>query len=292
VGQVNGLSVISSATTPSAGRAGSRPVPPGRRQVVDIEREVELGGRIHSKGVLILAGFLGGRFARDHKPLSLSASLVFEQSYGGVEGDSASSAELYALLSASPRLPCARSLAVTGSVNQHGEVQADRRRQREDRGLLRGLPGARPDRRPGRADPAIERPHLMLRRDVVEAVEAGRRLPRPPAPPPPEPPQPPERDPDEPPPEREPDEPPPGPPPEPEPDEPPPGPPPEREPDEPPPGPPAERQPDEPPPSEPPAPSPDEPPAEPPQPAERDPDEPPPPAPPDQPPPEPEKAPR
>ena len=91
--------------------------------MVDIEREVELGGPIHSKGVLILSGFLGARYGRE-RPLALRASLVFEQSYGGVEGDSASLAELYALLSALAELPLSQSLAVTGSVNQHGQIQA------------------------------------------------------------------------------------------------------------------------------------------------------------------------
>ena len=124
VGQINGLSV-----SELGGFSFGRPtritcqVRPGSGKVVDIEREVELGGPIHSKGVLILSGFLGGRYAID-VPMSLSASLVFEQSYGGVEGDSASSAELYALLSALAELPIRQDLAVTGSVNQHGEIQA------------------------------------------------------------------------------------------------------------------------------------------------------------------------
>src|SRR5690606_14673788 len=95
----------------------------GKGEVINIEREVELSGPIHSKGVLILSGFLGARYARE-RPLTLSASLVFEQSYGGVDGDSASSAELYALLSAIAGVPIRQSLAVTGSINQHGEVQA------------------------------------------------------------------------------------------------------------------------------------------------------------------------
>ena len=94
----------------------------GKGEVIDIEREVEMGGPIHSKGVLILTGFLGARYAL-RQPLSLSASLVFEQSYSGVEGDSASSAELYALLSAIADLPIKQSMAVTGSVNQHGQVR-------------------------------------------------------------------------------------------------------------------------------------------------------------------------
>ena len=124
VGQVNGLSVVQLADFafghPSRITARIRL---GKGEVIDIEREVELSGPIHSKGVLILSSFLGARYAPDH-PLSLSASLVFEQSYGAVEGDSASSAELYALLSALSGLPIKQSRAVTGSVNQHGQIQA------------------------------------------------------------------------------------------------------------------------------------------------------------------------
>jgi predicted ATP-dependent protease len=122
VAQVNGLAVVQlgnfSFGTPHRITARVRL---GGGRVVDIERESELGGPIHSKGVLILSGFLAGRYAAN-KPLSLSASLVFEQSYGGVEGDSASSAELYALLSALADAPVRQSLAVTGSVNQHGDI--------------------------------------------------------------------------------------------------------------------------------------------------------------------------
>ena len=95
----------------------------GSGEVIDIEREVEMGGPIHSKGVMILAGYLGSRYAPDG-PLSLSARLVFEQSYSGVEGDSASSAELYAILSSLSGLPIKQRFAVTGSVNQMGQVQA------------------------------------------------------------------------------------------------------------------------------------------------------------------------
>jgi predicted ATP-dependent protease len=123
-GQANGLSVIA-----LGGYAFARPsritarVRLGSGRVVDIEREVELGGPVHSKGVLILGGFLNGRYASD-QPLSLSASIVFEQSYGPVEGDSASSAELYALLSALADVPLKQSIAVTGAINQRGELQA------------------------------------------------------------------------------------------------------------------------------------------------------------------------
>ncbi|MEM2130581.1 MAG: ATP-binding protein, partial [Candidatus Bathyarchaeia archaeon] len=124
VGQVNGLSVTGfgdfSFGMPSRLTAS---IGIGREGVVDIEREAKLGGPIHTKGVLILSGYLSNKYAQD-KPLTLSARLVFEQSYSGVEGDSASSAELYALLSALSGIPIKQSIAVTGSVNQKGEVQA------------------------------------------------------------------------------------------------------------------------------------------------------------------------
>ena len=124
VGQVNGLSVMTlgglSFGNPSRITARIRL---GRGEVVDIEREVELGGPLHSKGVLILSGFLGGRFGGT-RPLTLNASLVFEQSYGGVDGDSASAAELFALLSALAEAPINQSFAVTGSVDQLGRIQA------------------------------------------------------------------------------------------------------------------------------------------------------------------------
>ena len=174
VGQVNGLSVIQlggfSFGRPSRITARARL---GSGRVVDIEREVELGGPLHSKGVLILSGFIAGHYARS-APLSLAASLVFEQSYGGIDGDSASSAELYALLSTLADLPIAQGLAVTGSVNQRGEVQAIGGVNQKIEGFFdicaaRGLTGAQ-----GVLIPAANTKHLMLRRDVVEAVEAGR----------------------------------------------------------------------------------------------------------------------
>jgi lon-related putative ATP-dependent protease len=174
VGQVNGLSVLQlgnfSFGQPSRITAQLRL---GKGEVVDIEREVELGGPIHSKGVLILAGFLGARYARE-RPLSLSASLVFEQSYGGVEGDSASSAELYALLSAISELPLKQSLAVTGSVNQHGQVQAIGGVNEKIEGFFdicrsRGLSGDQ-----GVLIPAANVKHLMLRADVVKAAADGK----------------------------------------------------------------------------------------------------------------------
>lgn len=170
VGQVNGLSVLSlgdyffgkpSRITASVG--------PGREGVIDIEREVELGGPIHSKGVLILNGYLAQQFAPD-KPLTLSARLVFEQSYEGVEGDSASSTELYALLSALSGLPIKQGIAVTGSVNQHGEVQAIGGVNEKIEGFFdvckaKGLNGEQ-----GVIIPQSNVANLMLREDVVEAV--------------------------------------------------------------------------------------------------------------------------
>jgi lon-related putative ATP-dependent protease len=173
VGQVNGLSVIQLGEY-AFGRPSriTARVRLGKGEVVDIEREVEMGGPIHSKGVLILAGFLGARYATD-QPLSLSASLVFEQSYSGVEGDSASSAELYALLSASGQIPIKQSLAVTGSVNQHGQVQPIGGVNEKIEGFfdtckVRGLTGEQ-----GVLIPASNVKHLMLRQDVIQAVREG-----------------------------------------------------------------------------------------------------------------------
>jgi len=173
VGQINGLSVIGlggfSFGRPSRITARTRI---GKGQVVDIEREVEMGGPIHSKGVLILSHFLGARYAL-HQPLSLSASLVFEQSYGGVDGDSASSAELYALLSDLADAPIRQSIAVTGSVNQHGEIQAIGGVNEKIEGFFDCCKAAGLTGDQGVAIPASNVKHLMLRQDVVEAVEAG-----------------------------------------------------------------------------------------------------------------------
>jgi lon-related putative ATP-dependent protease len=174
VGQVNGLSVIELGQFafghPSRITARVRL---GKGEVIDIEREVELSGPIHSKGVLILSGFLGARYAADH-PLSLSASLVFEQSYGAVEGDSASSAELYALLSALSGLPIKQSFAVTGSVNQHGQIQAIGGVNEKIEGFF-DLCKARGDLNgQGVLIPASNTHNLMLRQDVVDAVRAGK----------------------------------------------------------------------------------------------------------------------
>jgi predicted ATP-dependent protease len=174
VGQINGLSVLQlgnhSFGRPTRITARTRL---GAGRVIDIEREVELGGPLHSKGVLILSGFLSARYALD-VPVSLQASLVFEQSYGGVDGDSASSAELYALLSALSDTAIRQSFAVTGSVNQIGQVQAiggvnDKIEGFFDVCAARSLTGKQ-----GVLIPVANVKHLMLREDVVEACRAGR----------------------------------------------------------------------------------------------------------------------
>jgi lon-related putative ATP-dependent protease len=173
-GQINGLSVIDLGNYrfghPSRITARVRV---GSGEVVDIEREVELGGPLHSKGVLILSGYLSSHYALD-VPMSLKASLVFEQSYGGVDGDSASSAELYALLSALSDVPLRQDLAVTGSVNQAGRVQAIGGVNEKIEGFFelcagRGLTGSQ-----GVLIPQSNVKNLMLRSEVVEAVKAGK----------------------------------------------------------------------------------------------------------------------
>jgi len=174
VGQVNGLAVV-----PLGDDSFAHPVRitatvrVGEGEVIDIEREVKLGGPIHSKGVLILSAFMAARFGWT-MPLSLKASLVFEQSYGGVEGDSASLAELAALLSALSGVPIRQALAVTGSVNQFGVVQPvgginDKIEGFFDVCAARGLSGEQ-----GVLIPRPNVCHLMLRQDVVDAVRAGR----------------------------------------------------------------------------------------------------------------------
>jgi predicted ATP-dependent protease len=173
VGQANGLSVVRVGGAlygqPSRITASVRI---GDGEVVDIEREVKLGGAIHSKGVLILAALIGARFGTT-EPLSLHASLVFEQSYGGVEGDSASLLEACALLSAIARRPLRQGLGVTGSINQRGAVQVIGGVNEKVEGFfqacrLRGLTGSQ-----GVILPADNVPHLMLHDEVIEAVERG-----------------------------------------------------------------------------------------------------------------------
>jgi len=174
VGQVNGLAVLSlddfMFAHPVRITATARV---GEGDVIDIEREAELGGPIHSKGVMILSSFIGARYSRT-VPLSLAASLVFEQSYGPVEGDSASMAELCALLSVLSDVPIRQSLAITGSVNQFGDMQAIGAVNEKIEGFFdicqaRGLTGGQ-----GVLIPASNVKHLMLRREVVSACAAGK----------------------------------------------------------------------------------------------------------------------
>jgi lon-related putative ATP-dependent protease len=173
-GQVNGLSVMQLGDfafgQPSRITATVRL---GEGRVIDIERETELGGAIHSKGVLILSSLLGARYARD-LPLSLSASLVFEQSYSGVDGDSASVAEFVALVSAITEIPVQQRFAVTGSLDQHGRVQAVGGVNQKIEGFFdvcsaRGLTDDQ-----GVLIPADNVQHLMLRQDVIDAVARGK----------------------------------------------------------------------------------------------------------------------
>ncbi|MFA7268114.1 MAG: ATP-binding protein [Sterolibacterium sp.] len=174
VGQINGLAVIDLGDFMFAHPVRiTATVRLGEGDVVDIEREAELGGSIHSKGVMILSAFLASRYSHN-TPLSLSASLVFEQSYGPVEGDSASLGELCALMSALSGLPIKQSLAITGSVNQYGRVQPIGGVNEKIEGFFdickaRGLNGEQ-----GVLIPAANVKHLMLREDVVAACTEGK----------------------------------------------------------------------------------------------------------------------
>jgi lon-related putative ATP-dependent protease len=173
VGQVNGLSVVSLGDIefgqPSRVTAT---VAVGRGGIMDIEREAAMGGPIHTKGVLILSGYLASKYAQD-KPLSLSARLVFEQNYSGVDGDSASSTELYAILSSLSGLPLKQYIAVTGSVNQKGEVQAIGGVNEKLEGFFevckaKGLTGKQ-----GAMIPSSNVQNLMLKEEIVEAARSG-----------------------------------------------------------------------------------------------------------------------
>lgn len=171
IGQINALSVLETADFmfghPSRITATTRL---GDGHVINIEREVKLSGAIHSKGVLILSGFLKGRYAQE-RPLSLSASIVFEQTYGMIDGDSASAAELCTLLSSLAQVPIKQSFAITGSINQHGQVQPiggvnEKIEAFFDICKMLGLTGKQ-----GVLIPASNVKHLMLRQDVVKAVQ-------------------------------------------------------------------------------------------------------------------------
>ncbi len=174
VGQVNGLSVYDMGEyafgKPSRITAKTSM---GKAGIINIEREADLSGRTHNKGVLILSGYLRGKYAQD-KPLTLTASLAFEQSYGGIDGDSASSTEVYAILSSLSNLPLRQDIAVTGSVNQNGEIQPIGGVNQKIEGFFdvcrsRGLTGKQ-----GVMIPSQNVGDLMLRKDVVEAAAAGK----------------------------------------------------------------------------------------------------------------------
>jgi len=174
VGQINGLAVVGIGLL-QFGRPSriSAAVRLGRGEVVAIDREAELSGPLHSKGVMILTSFLAQRFSEDARP-AFNATIVFEQSYGLIDGDSASSTELYALLSALSETPLRQGRAVTGSVDQFGRVQAIGGVNEKIEGFFdlceaRGLTGDQ-----GVLIPASNARHLMLRSDVVEACRAGR----------------------------------------------------------------------------------------------------------------------
>ena len=174
VGQINGLVVYNFSRT-SFGKPAriTTQVRIGKGEFINIEREVEMSGPIHTKGVLILSSLLANRFAKD-RPLSLSASIVFEQSYGGVDGDSASSTEYYCMLSAIANLPIKQNIAVTGSINQFGEIQPIGGVNEKIEGFFdvcrhRGLTGDQ-----GVIIPRTNVKDLMLREDVLNAVDEGK----------------------------------------------------------------------------------------------------------------------
>ena len=174
VGQVNGLSVYNLGDH-SFGKPSriTTKVAMGKAGIINIEREAELSGPTHNKGVLILAGYLRGKYAQD-KPLAMSASICFEQSYGGVDGDSASSTEIYSLLSSLSEIPLRQDIAVTGSVNQKGEIQPIGGVNEKIEGFFdvcaaKGLTGKQ-----GVMIPHQNVGDLMLRKDIVMAVEEGK----------------------------------------------------------------------------------------------------------------------
>ncbi len=174
VGQINALSYVSLGGyhfgLPSRITARTRI---GKGDIIDIERKVELSGPIHAKGVMILSAYLGSKYASD-LPLSLSASLVFEQSYGKVEGDSASSTELYALLSSLSDLPIRQNFAVTGSVNQFGEIQPIGGVNEKIEGFFDVCMRHDAAATYGVVIPQSNVKHLMLKPELLAAVDEGR----------------------------------------------------------------------------------------------------------------------
>jgi ATP-dependent Lon protease len=174
VGQINGLSVYSLGDyafgKPSKITAETAV---GKSGIINIEREAGLGGTSYNKGVLIIAGYLRRMYAQD-KPLTMAASLCFEQSYSGVDGDSASSTEIYALLSSLSGIPLRQDIAVTGSVNQKGEIQPIGGVNQKIEGFFDVCKAKRLTGRQGVMIPKKNIDDLMLRKDVVEAVKSGK----------------------------------------------------------------------------------------------------------------------
>jgi ATP-dependent Lon protease len=173
VGQANGLAVYSLGNY-SFGRPNriTASVSAGRRGVINIEREAKMSGRTHDKGVLILSGFLRNRFGR-LKPMNLSVSICFEQSYGGVEGDSASSTELYVILSAVSGIPLKQTIAVTGSMDQHGDIQPIGGVNQKIEGFFKVCQALGLDGSHGVIIPSRNVEDIMLKPDLLEAVEKG-----------------------------------------------------------------------------------------------------------------------
>jgi ATP-dependent Lon protease len=173
VGQVNGLAVYNVGDymfgKPSRITASTSM---GRAGIINIERESDLSGSTHNKGVLILGGYLRKKYAQN-KPLTMSASIAFEQSYGGVDGDSASSTEIYALLSSLSGVPIKQSIAVTGSVNQKGEIQAIGGVNQKIEGFYDCCRKKGITKKQGAMIPESNVKDLMLRKDVVDAVKKG-----------------------------------------------------------------------------------------------------------------------
>ncbi len=144
----------------------------GKSGVLDIERESKMSGKIYDKGVLILSGYLGAKYAQN-QPLSLAASLCFEQSYEGIDGDSASSTEIYALLSSLSQIPIRQGIAVTGSVNQNGQIQPIGGVNQKIEGFFDVCRALGFTGRQGVMIPHQNVKNLMLRKDVVDAVASG-----------------------------------------------------------------------------------------------------------------------
>ena len=174
IGQVNGLSVYNMGdyTFGKPARITAN-VSLGDRGIINIEREAQLSGKIHNKGVLIITGFLRSLFAQD-KPLAINASLCFEQSYSGVEGDSASSTEIYALLSALSAIPLKQSIAVTGSVNQKGKIQAIGGVNEKVEGFYKVCKALELKGEQGVMIPRQNVKDLMLKNEVIKAVKEGK----------------------------------------------------------------------------------------------------------------------